>query len=252
MTCSCTMFNVCSCFAGCWCVAGKLGGAYIPPFKLARMLAEVDDKSSPQYQRMTWDALRKSINGLINKVNAPNIKNLLPELFAENLIRGKGLFCQSMMKAQMASPPFTPVYAALVAVVNTKFPELGELLLHRVIAQFKRAYRHNDKPICIAVTKFIAHLINQGVVHEVRLLDSSTAVSPTAAHLSALHCTGFTILYCSCHVGIHSTSCLVNSGMTTSCVQLPCTASGPPESMLLLLLLYFYLCSCLICVDFIV
>ena len=35
----------------------------------------------------------------------------------------------------MASPTFTPVYAALVAVVNTKFPELGELLLHRVITQ---------------------------------------------------------------------------------------------------------------------
>ena len=37
--------------------------------------------------------------------------------------------------SQMASPTFTPVYAALVAVVNTKFPELGELLLHRVITQ---------------------------------------------------------------------------------------------------------------------
>ena len=27
------------------------------------------------------------------------------------------------------------MYAALVAVVNTKFPELGELLLHRVVTQ---------------------------------------------------------------------------------------------------------------------
>lgn len=124
-------------------------------------------------------------------------------------MRGRGLFCQSLMKAQMASPAFTPVYAggcgsfppgtshrdarlgdawhehgalstggggevrrrtrlcaaapsgcprscvspprtsrlnsglaptnhghaALVSVVNTKFPELGELLLHRLIAQ---------------------------------------------------------------------------------------------------------------------
>ena len=33
-----------------------------------------------QYQRMTWDALRKSINGLINKVNAANIKHILPEV----------------------------------------------------------------------------------------------------------------------------------------------------------------------------
>ena len=33
------------------------------------------------------------------------------------------------MKAEMASPAFAPVYAALVAVVNTKFPEVGLLLL---------------------------------------------------------------------------------------------------------------------------
>ena len=81
----------------------------------------------------------------------------------QNLVRGRGLFCRSLMKSQMASPPFTPTYAALVAVVNTKFPELGELLLHRVLAQFKRAYKRNDKPVCLAAIAFIAHLANQQV-----------------------------------------------------------------------------------------
>ena len=32
---------------------------------------------------MTWDALRKSINGLVNKINASNIKHILPEVFNE-------------------------------------------------------------------------------------------------------------------------------------------------------------------------
>ncbi|KAL4421935.1 hypothetical protein ABPG77_007877 [Micractinium sp. CCAP 211/92] len=151
--------------------AGPAGGVYIPPFKLAQMMAEVQDRESAQYQRMTWDALRKSINGLVNKVNASNIKHILPEVFAENLVRGRGLFCRSIMKSQMASPTFTPVYAALVAVVNTKFPELGELLLHRVVTQFKRSYKRNDKPVCTAAIKFIAHLANQQVVHEVLPLE---------------------------------------------------------------------------------
>ena len=34
----------------------------------------------------------------------------------QNLVRGRGLLCRSLMKSQMASPTFTPVYAALVAV----------------------------------------------------------------------------------------------------------------------------------------
>jgi len=120
-------------------------GVYIPPFKMAMMMKEVQDKSSAEYQRLTWEALRKTINGLVNKVNATNIKNIIPELFSENLIRGRGLFCRSCMKSQMASPVFTDAFAALVAVVNTKFPEVGDLLLRRIVLQLKRAYKRNDK-----------------------------------------------------------------------------------------------------------
>ncbi|MBA0682058.1 hypothetical protein Goari_023810, partial [Gossypium aridum] len=140
------------------------------------MMKETQDKSSVEYQRLTWDALRKSINGLVNKVNATNIKNIIPELFAENLIRGRGLFCRSCMKSQMASPGFTDVFAALVAVVNTKFPEVGELLLRRIVLQLKRAYKRNDKPQLLAAVKFVAHLVNQQVAHEIIALELLTVL----------------------------------------------------------------------------
>ena len=143
---------------------GRSGGAYVPPFKLAQMMRDnVRDASSPEYQRITWEALKKSINGLVNKINASNVKNIVPELFSENVVRGKGLFARSVMKSQMASPQFSPVFAALVAVTNTKFPELGELVVKRVVLQFRRAFRRNDKSVCVAATKFLASLVNQQV-----------------------------------------------------------------------------------------
>lgn len=142
---------------------GRAGGAYVPPFKLAQMMREIEDKSSPEYQRITWEALKKSINGLVNKINSSNVKNIVPELFNENLVRGKGLFARSVMKSQMASPQFSPVFAALVAVTNTKFPELGELVVKRVVLQFRRAFKRNDKSVCVAATKFLASLVNQQV-----------------------------------------------------------------------------------------
>lgn len=40
---------------------------------------------------------------------------------------------------------FTPVYASLLAVVNCKLPQIGELVLKRVVVQFRRAFRRNDK-----------------------------------------------------------------------------------------------------------
>ncbi|KAL6497011.1 hypothetical protein OROGR_028940 [Orobanche gracilis] len=155
----------------CFTSTGKSGDVYIPPFKLAMMMEEVEDKSSPEYQRLTWDALRKSINGLVSKVNATNIKNIIPELLSENLIRGRGLFCRSCIKSQMASPGFTHVFVALVAVVNTKFHQVGELLLKRIVLQFKRAYKRNDKPQLLAAVKFVAHLVNQKVAHEIIALE---------------------------------------------------------------------------------
>lgn len=103
-------------------------------------------------------------------MTAANIKAIIPELFGENLVRGRGLFCKSIMKAQAASMPFTPVYAAVVAVVNTKLPQIGELLITRLIVQFRKAYKRNDKATCLATTTFIAHLTNQWVAHEILAL----------------------------------------------------------------------------------
>ena len=115
---------------------------------------------------MAWEALKKSINGLINKVNIGNIKAIVPEIFNENLIRGRGLFCRSVMKAQASSLPFTPIYAAFAAIINTKLPQVGELLIKRLIMQFRKAFRRNDKAVCLSSAMFIAHLVNQQVVHE--------------------------------------------------------------------------------------
>lgn len=141
-------------------------GVYLPPQKLRALQAAITDRSSKEYQRMAWEALKKSINGLVNKVNTANIKFVVPELFGENLIRGRGLFCQSLLKAQHASLPFTPIYACLAAICNTKLPQVGELLVKRLIMRFRKAFKRNDKAVCLSSTMFIAHLVNSQVVHE--------------------------------------------------------------------------------------
>ncbi|XP_046845555.1 pre-mRNA-splicing factor CWC22 homolog [Xenia sp. Carnegie-2017] len=134
----------------------RAGGAYIPPAKLKMLQEQIEDKSSAEYQRISWEALKKSINGLINKVNTSNLGNIVRELFQENIVRGRGLLAQSIIKAQSSSPTFTHVYAALVSVINTK-------------------------AICLSATRFIAHLVNQQVAHEILALEILTLLlqSPT-------------------------------------------------------------------------
>ncbi|KAK0775507.1 pre-mRNA-splicing factor cwc22 [Friedmanniomyces endolithicus] len=144
----------------------RSGGTYIPPARLKALQAQITDKTSKEYQRMAWEALKKSINGMINKVSISNIKHIVPELFNENLVRGRGLFCRSIMKAQAVSLPYTPILAAMAAIVNTKLPQVGELLVNRLVIQFRKAFKRNDKSVCNSATTFLAHLINQQVAHE--------------------------------------------------------------------------------------
>lgn len=162
-------------------LTSKTGGAYIPPAKLRMMQAEITDKSSAAYQRIAWEALKKSIHGYINKINTSNIGIIARELLHENIVRGRGLLCKSIIQAQAASPTFTNVYAALVAVINSKFPNIGELLLKRLVLQFKRGFKQNNKNICISAATFIAHLVNQRVAHEILALEILTLLveSPT-------------------------------------------------------------------------
>lgn len=162
-------------------LTSKTGGAYIPPAKLRMMQAEITDKSSAAYQRIAWEALKKSIHGYINKVNTSNIGIIARELLHENIVRGRGLLCKSLIQAQAASPTFTNVYAALVAVITSKFPNIGELLLKRLVLQFKRGFKQNNKVVCISAATFIAHLVNQRVAHEILALEILTLLveSPT-------------------------------------------------------------------------
>ena len=74
----------------------------------------------------------------------------------------------------MASQTFTHVYAGLIAIINTKFPANGELVLKRLVQQFRRSFRRNDKATTLGTVKFIAHLSNQQVAHELLCLEILT------------------------------------------------------------------------------
>ena len=58
-------------------------------------MQETTSKTDPAYQRLSWDALRKSINGLVNKANAQNIRPIIKELLSEVSIILIALFSEA-------------------------------------------------------------------------------------------------------------------------------------------------------------
>ena len=88
------------------------------------------------------------------------------------------------MKAQASSLPFTPVFAALASIVNTKLPQVGELVLTRLSVSSEGLLNETTEcvvcfllpvgqasnfcqVVCNSTTTFIAHLVNQAVAHEI-------------------------------------------------------------------------------------
>lgn len=173
-------------------------GIYVPPFRrkeLERQAAaeaekengeELNNKDaststiatpSIQQQRQKWEQLKKSINGTINRLNTITIKDLIHTLFQNaNLVRGKGLLAKAVLRAATTSPTYAPVYASLLAVVNTKLPEIGELILVRAILTFRRSYARQDRGITMSITNFIGCLFNQGICHELLCLQLLTVL----------------------------------------------------------------------------
>ena len=133
-------------------------GAYIPPAK-RRLLEQqqkeqqhtddIPNKVTPIHiQRQTWETLQRTINGTINRLSVTTIKPLIHSLFQKaNLIRGRGILVKSVLNGAMASPNYAHIYVALIAVINTKLPECGELLVTRAILAFRRGYQRRDRTV---------------------------------------------------------------------------------------------------------
>ena len=119
----------------------------------------------------------------LNRVNTTNIRHVVSELFSEDLIRGRGLSARRIIKA--------PLYTSLCGPRFDYQHITGELLLHRLISQqFRRAFKRNNnvrrrtvvpylvnsylhfQTGCHSTRTFTAHLINQGVAHELIALQN--------------------------------------------------------------------------------
>jgi len=156
---------------------------YIPPFKrrameqeaIAVTPEELERKQDMKRQRQSWDILKTCIFGNINRLNTTNIKPLIYDLFRNaNLIRGRGLLAKAILRATKASPMHSHVYASLVAVLNTKLPEIGEIILVRLVSQFYKGYTRRDKMTSLVITKLIGNLFNHRVCHDLLILQILT------------------------------------------------------------------------------
>lgn len=97
-------------------------------------------------------------------MNKSNLPKIIRQLLQNNTVRSRGLLANAIIEAQGKSPGNTNVYAALVCIINSKFPRIGQLICKRVISSYRELFVANERRKTFIIIQFIAHLINQKVV----------------------------------------------------------------------------------------
>ena len=133
------------------------------------------DTTSIMIQKQSWEDQMRVVHGTINRLNKSTIKPLIYDLFSKvNLIRFRGVLVKSVLLAAISSIQYSNVYAAMIAAINTKLPEIGELVVKRSILLLRKSYQRREKQSLIAVVLFLGHLFHQNVIHEILILQIIT------------------------------------------------------------------------------
>lgn len=111
------------------------------------------------------------MNGALNRLNINTVAITAKMLMRCNLIRLRGVFAKAILRAQLGSPGMSSVFAALVAVLGSRLPVVAQLVVARLVAQWRAAYSNQDRVLCFATARFLAHLFNQQVITELLLLE---------------------------------------------------------------------------------
>ncbi|KAJ9099644.1 hypothetical protein QFC19_005883 [Naganishia cerealis] len=126
---------------------------------------------SESFQRTEWKNLKASVDKIVEALTRNNIKESAIKLFNLNIYRGQGYIVRSFMKSQLTrDKQHTKVLASLAAVINSKFPEVGQILISRLVVLFRKSFVNNDKPNVTRSTHFLVHLMNQYVCSDIVIL----------------------------------------------------------------------------------
>ncbi|RCK67848.1 Pre-mRNA-splicing factor CWC22 [Candida viswanathii] len=132
---------------------------------------DLKPQSDEAFQRTQWMSAKDKINRLIGQLSETNVKETVILLFQLNIMRYRGLLVRRIMKQQLSHPNQSALLASLVSVINSKIPECGELLVKRVILQFKKNFTTNNSQRKVKSSLgFLCHLVNQQVASEIALL----------------------------------------------------------------------------------
>lgn len=124
-----------------------------------------------KYQQQRWKSLKRTINEKVDLLSIDNVAETSRSLFQVNISKGKGLLVRQIMKRSLDDGSRNPQLAQFTQAVSRSIPEVGALLVKRLVLRFKQAFLSNDLNACATTLDFLGHLVASRVVNEILALE---------------------------------------------------------------------------------
>lgn len=144
-------------------------------------------------QRKLWLELRRAIGKHVARVNKSNVHHVSVKLFETNCVRGRGILARAVLANVLTEPDKHTVFALLVALLNLKIPQIGELVAARTVALWKHLYMKNDCSRIFRVLLFLCELVKQKVVEDVVILQILQLLIEEAPTDDAVHLASYAL-----------------------------------------------------------
>ncbi|EJS43614.1 cwc22p [Saccharomyces arboricola H-6] len=136
------------------------------------MSAAIDQDVDVDFQKENWQMLESHVSPIISNLTMDNLLESYKDLFQVNIILGENVVCKNVVEfiLKKQNSRRIPALAALITLLNSNIPEIGETLTKELMLTFVKQFNHRDHILCGNVLQCLSVLFLYGVVHEVVIL----------------------------------------------------------------------------------
>ncbi|CCE61631.1 hypothetical protein TPHA_0A05570 [Tetrapisispora phaffii CBS 4417] len=122
-----------------------------------------------QLQKENWQMMQAHVEDVLDNISSTTIVDIFLQLLSVNLPLSRYLIVSVILNRQIVEDKAVE-YSALIALVNSEFPEIGESLIKESVAWFIKGYNTYDNRYTYSMISLISQLFNYDVLHEIAIL----------------------------------------------------------------------------------
>ncbi|CAI4063080.1 hypothetical protein SKDZ_07G5170 [Saccharomyces kudriavzevii ZP591] len=136
------------------------------------MSAAIDQDDDLKFQRENWEMIKTHVAPIISDLTVDNLLKSYEDLFQVNIILGGNVVCRSAVDfvLKKENNQRIPALAALIALLNSDVPQIGEILTKELMLTFVKQFNRSDYSSCENLLQCLSIMFLYDVVHEIVIL----------------------------------------------------------------------------------